>query len=115
MRYLVSGSTRSVRALAERWPDSLGHLLTPANHNSPVASSATGLCWAADNGAYSGLDEARFRRMLARIVGLPRCLFVVCPDVVADARATLSSWYEWSDEVAAAGQPVAFVGQDGAE
>jgi hypothetical protein len=74
-----------------------------------------GLPWAVDNGAFSGFDPARFRRLLARITGLPGCLFLVCPDVVADARATLARWREWSPECRATGQPLAFVGQDGLE
>jgi hypothetical protein len=115
MRYLVSGSTVSVSRLAQRWPNRLGHLLTPANRNSPVALLATGLPWALDNGAYSHFDPERFRFRLRQVTGLPRCLFVVCPDVVADATATLALFTEWHDEVAATGQPVALAGQDGAE
>lgn len=115
MRLLVSGSTRTVSQLASRWPERLGHLLTPANRNSVDSLLATGLAWAADNGAYSGLDERRFRRMLGRITGVPRCLFVVVPDVVADARATLALFGSWALECRATGQPLAFVGQDGAE
>lgn len=111
---LVSGSTRTVRGLADRHPAALGHLLTPGNRN--VASVfGTGLKWAADNGCYRGLDAPAFRRLLAKVTGRPGCLFVVCPDVVADARATLARFAEWRAEVAAAGQPVAFVGQDGQE
>lgn len=115
MRLLVSGSTATVRGLAGRWPSRLGHLLTPANRNAPSSLLATGLPWAADNGCFGGLDGPAFRRMLSRIAGLPRCLFVVVPDAVGDARATLSLFGEWAEEVAAAGQPLALVGQDGAE
>lgn len=115
MILLVSGSTRTVRGLAQRWPHRLGHLLTPSNRNSVASLLNTGLPWAADNGAFSGFDAQRFRRFLGRITLQPRCLFVVCPDVVADARATLARFGEWVLEVRASGQPVAFVGQDGAE
>lgn len=115
MRLLVSGSTRTVRGLASRWPDRLGHLLTPSNRNSMRSILATNLCWAADNGAYSGFDADRFRRFLRKISLQPRCLFVVCPDVVADARGTLALFGQWCLDVRGSGQPVAFVGQDGAE
>jgi hypothetical protein len=104
---LVSGTTRTLRRLAPG--GGLGQLLTPASNNRLI----DGLPWAADNGAFAGLDVPRFRRLLARITGRPRCLFVACPDVVADAAATLASWRVWREEVAATGQPVAFVGQDG--
>lgn len=115
MRLLVSGSTKTVGSLAGRWPERLGHLLTPRNRNGVGALLATGLPWAADNGCYSGFDEAGFVRFLARIAGRPRCLFAVVPDVVADARATLALFGEWRGRVAAAGHPVALVGQDGVE
>ena len=115
MILLVSGSTRTVARLAQRHPDHLGHLLTPNNRNSVASIQKTGLPYAADNGAFSGFDPVRFRRFLTRIAGQPRCLFVVCPDVVGDARATLALFGEWVLEVRLAGHPVAFVGQDGAE
>ncbi len=115
MRALVSGSTATVRSLAADWPGHLGHLVTPKNRNSMASLLATGLSWAADNGAYSGFDAEGFRRFLAKIQGQPRCLFAVCPDVVADAVGTLNRFDEWSGEVAATGLPVAFAGQDGIE
>src|SRR5438132_1322729 len=89
VRLLISGSTCSVCDLAGRYPHRLGHLLTPKNRNGMAATLATGLPHACDNGAYRGFEPERFRRLLKRIAGQPRCLFVVCPDVVADARATL--------------------------
>ena len=39
------------------------------------------------------------------------CLFIACPDVVADHGATLARWYEWRDRLSF--WPLAFVGQDG--
>jgi hypothetical protein len=114
MKLLVSGSTRTVAKLAHRWPDRLGHLLTPNNRNGIASLLKTGLLWAADNGAFAGFDVPRFRRLLRRIAGKPRCLFVVCPDVVGNARATLELFWVWHPEVEIAG-PTAFVGQDGAE
>lgn len=112
---LVSGSTRSVSQLAGRYPERLGHLLTPKNRNAIAALEATCLWWAADNGCFHGLDEAAFRRMLGRVAGRPRLLWVVCPDKVADARTTLKLFDVWEPELRAAGVPVAFVGQDGQE
>ncbi len=118
MIMLVSGSTRTVRSLSVRWggpTPRLGHLLTPANRNGMASLLATGLLWAADNGAFSGLDEAKFRRMLAKIAGQPRCLFLVVPDVVGNAQATHFQFEQWWDECHDTGQPLAYVGQDGAE
>lgn len=115
MIYLVSGSVKTLSQLAPTHGSRLGFLTTPSNRNSPACFTRLGLPWAADNGAYSGFDAAKFRRLLARVRGLERCLFVVCPDVVANAKSTLALFGEWRDEVASYGQPVAFVGQDGAE
>ena len=115
MRYLVSGSTVSMRRFAPIYPDALGVLLTPASANDPVAALALGLPWAADNSAFSDFNPEAFRQMLAKIRGLRPALFVACPDVVADALATLKRFDEWHEETIAAGHPVAFVGQDGIE
>lgn len=53
--------------------------------------------------------------MLRRIAGLPRCLFVVVPDVVGNAQATLHLFDEWWQEVDESCQPKALVAQDGME
>jgi hypothetical protein len=74
-----------------------------------------GFKWAADNDAYLAWDEDRFVRMLDKITGIPGCLFVAAPDVVGDAWATLTRFYEWDQEIKATGQPIAFVAQDGLE
>src|SRR4051812_30917069 len=108
---LVSGSTATVKRLVNS-ETNLGILLTPNNRNGVGSVLATGLPWAIDNGAFSGFDADRFRWLLARAAGKPRLLWVVCPDVVADAAATLARFDEWQPELRAAGVPVAFVGQD---
>ncbi len=113
MRLLVSGSAALVGSLSAHAPH-LGHILTPGNSNLG-SFLTTGLPWAANNGCWGGLDVLAFRRMLVAVTGKPRCLFVVCPDVVADARATLALFGEWAALVRTTGHPLAFVGQDGAE
>lgn len=114
MKILVSGSTRTVRNLAAQYQQNLGVLLTPNNRNSVSSVLATGLVWAVDNGAFIGFNPVLFRRCLRRVAGQQRLLWVVCPDVVADARATLALFCEWHEEITQSG-PVAFVGQDGQE
>lgn len=111
---LVSGSTRSVGRLAGEWPGHLGHLVTPKNRSGIGSLLATGLKWAVDNGAFSGFDPMAFRRLLGRVAGQPRLLWIVCPDCVGDAAETLKLFDHWQPEVSEAG-PVAFVGQDGQE
>jgi hypothetical protein len=112
---LVSGSTRTVGQLDASWPNHLGILLTPKNRNSVANVVSMGLRWAVDNGAFKGFDPVGFRRLVRKCEGQPRLLWVACPDVVGDARATLRRFAEWEPELRLAGVPVAFVLQDGAE
>jgi hypothetical protein len=88
MLLLVSGATKTVERLKSH--PHLGHLVSPRSRNDPNWFLSTGLPWAADNGAFSGFDPPAFLRMLDVIQGKPGCLFVVCPDVVGNAIATLS-------------------------
>jgi hypothetical protein len=101
--------------IAERFAHPhLGRLLQPRHTSSAEATARAGLPWAADNDCFQGLHEQRFLRMLDRIADLPGCLFVSCPDVVGDHAQTLELWHQWSPLISAAGQPAAFVLQDGA-
>ncbi len=77
----------------------------------------SGHLWAADNDAFSAWDQERFWKMLRAIslADRSRFLWVVCPDVVADAQATVNRWVEWWPQLDALGIPAAFVGQDGLE
>lgn len=114
--YLASGGTYSLLAMIQEAPQHWGFLVRPDNLvRLPDTQGEPPLCWAADNGAFTHFDPDLFRLMLERLRGLSGCLFIACPDVVADARATCQRFAEWSDEVRQTGQPVAFVGQDGAE
>ncbi len=74
---------------------------------------ALGCEWAADNGCFGGLNEPAYRRMLERITGQPRLLWVTCPDVVAWARFTRILFDEWEPELSARRLPIAYVLQDG--
>jgi hypothetical protein len=103
---LVSGATRTMDRL--RGQPNLGRLLRPGNGNSPDE-----LPWAVDNGAFAGFDEKGFTQLLARLRGACGCQWVVAPDVVADASATLALFDVWEPRIRAAGFPVAFVLQDG--
>jgi hypothetical protein len=80
-----------------------------------VYKNVEGWLWAADNDAFLAWDEDRFVTMLDKITGIPGCLFVVAPDVVGDAEATLERFHEWAYRIRETGQPVAFVAQDGIE
>jgi len=113
MLLLVSGATKTVERLKSH--PQLGHLVSPRSRNDPDWFLSTGLPWAADNGAFSGFNPAAFLRMLDAIQGKPGCLFVVCPDVVGNAVATLSLFGQWHQTLADRQLPVAYVAQDGQE
>ena len=73
--------------------------------------------WAGDNECFTlgdRFDGDRFVRWLDRQPHT-NCLFVVAPDVVGDAAATLERSTPWFDTIRSMGFPVAFVGQDGVE
>jgi hypothetical protein len=111
---LVSGTTATMRRLAPDNARHLGHLVVPSQRATDSVRE-TGLRWAADNGAFAGFDAEAFRRLLRQRQADAGCLWVACPDVVGDARATLARFAEWKDEIAGMGYPVALVGQDGVE
>lgn len=117
MRLLVNGCSATMARLSGRYGDCLGHLYSPACGNALPPD--TGLPWAVDNGAYSGLDTDGFMRLLRRAARQPGLLWVVCPDVVGDAAATLEMFNRWLPSLRSVVPgwypPVAFVGQDGAE
>jgi hypothetical protein len=71
---------------------------------------------AADNDAFKAWDQARYLRMINKIVSTldrSRFLWVTIPDVVGDAKATVDRWNEWYPRIRDVGLPAAFVGQDG--
>lgn len=108
MLVLVSGATKTAR------PEHVGHLIVPKQwHQAGAQAQLIPGRWAMDNGAFSGFDEGAFVRMLERFQSERGCLFVTCPDVIADAACTLYRWPFWSRLIRALGFQPAFVAQDG--
>jgi hypothetical protein len=109
MLFLVSGP--------QGWEDvpNVGWFTNPVSRNSIEWMATSGRPWAADNGCFTCLDREAFMRLLMRVRGKPNLLFVVAPDVVADAKATLKRFEIWEPAMHYLGLPVAFVGQDGQE
>lgn len=91
-----------------------GHLITHRRNGVPAGVTA-GRPWAADNCVFTGaFDGDRFLAWLAALEKYrASCLFVVVPDVVGDAAATLAAFAEWAPKLS--GWPLAFVAQDGQE
>jgi len=91
-----------------------GVMATPSTQG-PYAGIAEGRWWALDNGAYGGFDASAFYAKGEELQPWrERCLFVVAPDVVGDALATLKLYRQWAHRAKRFG-PVAFVAQDGQE
>ena len=92
----------------------LGRLVTPKLCDAVDDTAAAKLVWAADNDAFAGFREGAFVRMLDRLVGLPGCKFVACPDVVGDHHATRALLADWHDPIHLERRlPLGFVLQDG--
>lgn len=76
-----------------------------------------GLPWAVDNGAYAGFDKDRFIWLCGRLNQYQpkELMWVACPDVVGDCKATGEKFIEWEGILRKCGLPIAFVAQDGQE
>lgn len=119
MYLLVSGATATMKRF-ECHPN-LGVLLVPRDGN---ALPPHGVVWAADNGCFTGFDEALFRVFLKKLASATasRARWVAAPDVVnrtehwgivGDAEGTAKRWRTWAPIIRAHGLPPAFVCQDG--
>ena len=110
MRYFGNPSTPSIREAMTR--NDIDCIVTPRQGNKIPAGAW--IC--ADNGCfgkgYPG-DDAWW----GWVQSLPRdrCRFVVAPDVVADAEATITRSTPWLARIRSLGLPAALVAQDGLE
>jgi hypothetical protein len=92
----------------------LGQIATPAAGNRVLDR----VDWIADNAVFAGRypgDDAYLAWLAERAPYAPQCRFVVAPDVVADAAATLALSAPMLPRIRALGFPVALVAQDGLE
>lgn len=91
-----------------------GQICTPTRWGSSIDNGRT---WCMDNGVFSGQFNAHaFWQKLKKMRPYQAsCVFVVAPDVVANALATLDAFRYWGARIQAEGWPVAFVAQDGQE
>ncbi len=110
MRYFATASTERVRDAMRA--GLIGQIVTPAEGKRPVEGAE----WIADNSVFAGKYPGD-TEYLAWLDGLPhrnRCRFVVAPDVVCDAAATLARSVPMLGPIQALGYPVAYVAQNGA-
>lgn len=96
-------------------PETFGVMTSPAHGTIPLGI-VEGRWFAVDNEAYTRpFDPDRFFGYLELLAPFCRMLFVSCPDVVGDARATLELYKKWAYQIKRHHCPVAFVAQDGQE
>jgi hypothetical protein len=105
---LVSGATQTL----PKYPE-VGRLIVPRARNRPETLALVPRRWAMDNGAFSKFRADLFLAMLQQFRTASGCLFVVAPDVVANAGSTIELWAQWAPVIRGAGFPVAFAAQDG--
>lgn len=108
---MVSGATTTIADCQDN--ENLGVLIGPRKTNSIDKVLATGLPWAADNDCFNTYNPELYCRLLQRITGKVRLLFITAPDVVANAEQTLRRFYLWEPVILSYNLPIAFVGQDG--
>lgn len=91
-----------------------GQIATPRNWNKRITPNKL---WCADNDVFNGhFSEGVFFPWLERMRAYQdRCVFVVCPDVVADPIGTRTCFEQYAPAIRALGYPVAFAAQDGQE
>lgn len=112
MRYFATASGPKVRDAMTA--GMLGQIATPAAGNRVQDR----VDWIADNAVFAGRypGDAEYLAWLAeRADRAAWCRFVVAPDVVADAAATLSLSAPMLPRIRALGFPAALVAQDGLE
>lgn len=104
--------TRAAKTLLKHEHPNLGRLITPRHFGNEEGWPGI---WAADNDCFQGLDRKAYLKMLAHLTEAKndRLKFVVAPDVVGDATATLGLFHSYEPLLHDLELPVAFVGQDG--
>lgn len=105
----------AVRALFDRFPGKIGHLMSPDGWREPWGE------YALDNGAFTAWKNGErwkrvgFLELVEKAVRLGRApRWIVVPDAVGDRRRTLELWSEWATTLREwYGFPLAFACQDG--
>jgi hypothetical protein len=117
----ISGKHNATIAARAKERGDIGLLITPLIP-SYLAHTTDYPFVAIDNGVFSKatpFDPAAFKQLVDRVAATPavraKTLFVVAPDVVGDAAATLDRFPEWARFIHDKQLPVALAAQDGLE
>lgn len=103
--------------LAGKFEGRIGWLLSPDGWRQPPSW----MPYAVDNGAFPAYtnnvpwNESAFRVHLEKTKTSHKPLWIVVPDVVADAESTIIRWHEWYPQIKSIcpNVPLAFAVQDG--
>lgn len=110
MMIMPSNNTSGlVHMLAGRYPGSIGLFISPDGWRVPK----DWFPYALDNGCFIEWNEKKFYKMLCAASFCHNPMFVVVPDVVGDAEATLRQWHNHHARVRSFGYKLAFACQDG--
>jgi hypothetical protein len=117
MMLLVSTTNPKLRQLIIKFPEHWGYFITTKGPTARASLGIDWIQWGCDNDCYTGnFDRDRFLRFLDGLSGYrDTCLFVPAPDVLSNAKATLTLFSEWGKIIKDLGFPVALVAQDGLE
>lgn len=118
MLNLVSRAPHSIVSVVgeNNYRNYCGLLTGPFSGFDPQTALEHGATWAADNGCYlPGYNPDRILSMLKRYSTIPNCKWIVSPDVVRDAGATMLMLSSWLPTFRQYGLPVALALQNGIE
>lgn len=87
----------------------LGLLVTPASRTK--FDDIDNYKYGIDNGAFKGLDEIAFMKIVNNFKNNKKELFLAVPDIVGNHIETLKLFYKWRDKLS--DYKLAFVAQDG--
>lgn len=111
---LVTKSVPEILRARAQGYDNVGRLVQPRHYSSMGRLVAAGVPWAADNDAFNGFKPGPYLRMLGDLAAHPAgCLFVVAPDMLQNARETLTLFCQYEPIIHSLGLPVAYVLQNG--
>lgn len=109
MLFLIDTYWRNLKQCSLELGQPVGQFFTPSSSRKNIA-----LKFGIDNGSFKNFNEHKFLSLVNRHSGfIHNCLFVTCPDVLANAQQTLWKFIQWKDRLK--GWPLAYVLQDGNE
>jgi hypothetical protein len=105
---LMTKSLPEIRRLRAKGYN-VGELRTPRG----MSAKQHDMPWALDNDGFQGVDIPMWLRALGKVSNQEGCLFVLAPDVVSDARATMTLFSRYAPVIRDCGLPVGFALQNG--